>query len=71
MKTLFIVISNDNITEANKHLNTLEGIFILPNVFKMLICGDDLDIAKNAIDYILMGITYKTIVKETEQISLS
>ncbi len=62
MKSITIIFHPEDLSEARKHLCTLQGTFITTFMFRILTEHCNLEAGLNALEYILAGIPYHVIV---------
>jgi hypothetical protein len=58
MKIITLVFHPDDLSDAKKHLNTLEGFYISDFMFRMVVEHSEVESAINGLEYVLTGIDY-------------
>ena len=64
MKKLFLIINPNDVKESHKRLSTLEGTFILPNVYKIKVADEDIESAINGLEHLLIDIDFHAIIND-------
>jgi hypothetical protein len=65
MKKITVILNPANVKDARKHLDTLNGKFLLPNVYRIEVATEEIEATINGLDYILAGIDFNVIINET------
>jgi hypothetical protein len=62
MKKLILIINPNDVKKSRTHLSTLEGEYILPNVYKILVENSEIESSIHSFEYILAGLDFHVIV---------